>query len=354
MSWGEGHFELGCLGFALAFGVLAGRAGAQAPTVDTSVPALPGSSNSALGQSPGAGGGSLGNLPGAGGVLGGRPGPYAPKGVPTSISNPGSGPGPTELQMPVTSPQPQPVAPSSSPLYGILEVPTGPEQDGPTDGLTLDRAIDVTLERSLDLKQKFYEIPMARADILQANLRSNPVFYQDGQLLQYKSHPFNRSRPGGPQQFDTNISYPLDISHKRQARTMVAARAEKVLEAQYQDAVRNRIDDVYGAYVKALGARQTVRYAAQSVTGLQKLTTLTSDLHQKGQIPLADLNLVENKLRIARLGLRDAQATNRAAKLDLGSLMNLTVEESAAIELRGSIADPSPPLLRSRNCGRSP
>lgn len=132
--------------------------------------------------------------------------------------------------MPITGPQPQPVAPSSGPLYGSLEVPTGPEQDGPPDGLTLDRAIDVTLERSLDLRQKFFEIPMARADILQANLRSNPVFYQDGQLLQYKSLPFSRSRPGGPQQFDTNISYPLDVSHKRQARTMVAARAEKVLE----------------------------------------------------------------------------------------------------------------------------
>ena len=85
---------------------------------------------------------------------------------------------------------------------------------------------------SLDLRSKFHEIPMARADILQASLRANPVFYQDGQLLQYRA-AVQPGGPGGPQQFDTNITYPLDISHKRQARTVVAARAEKVLEASY-------------------------------------------------------------------------------------------------------------------------
>src|SRR5262249_19732339 len=125
--------------------------------------------------------------------------------------------------------------------------------------------------------------------------------------------------------------------------TMVAARAEKVLEAQFQDAVRNRINDVYGAYVAALGARQTVRYAVRSVEGYGKLVTLTRQLFERGQVPAADLNIVENKLRIADLGLRDAQATYRKARLDLGSLMNLTVQEASAMELRGTIKDLAPP-----------
>jgi len=333
--------------FVLAFCVLADRAGAQAPTVDTSVPGLPGSSTSVLGQLPGAGGGSFGNLPGAGGILGGRAGVSAPKGIPTTVTTPGSGPGPTEMQMAISSPQPQPVGPVSARFSGPLEIPSGREDDGPPDGLTLDRAIDITLERSLDLRAKFYEIPMARADILQASLRSNPVFYQDGQLLQYRgpSTEFNRAAPGGPSQFDTNITYPLDVSHKRQARTVVAGRAERILEAQYQNAVRNRIDDVFGAYVNALGARQTVRYSVKSVAGYEQLVSLTTQLHERGQVPLADLNLVENKLRIARLGSRDAKASYRKAKLDLGSLMNLKLDEIATLELRGTIDDlaPSPP-----------
>jgi outer membrane protein, heavy metal efflux system len=218
--------------FVLAHCVLAGRAAAQAPTVDTSVPGLPGANTSLLGWAPGSGGGSFLNLPGTGGILGGRPGVSTPKGIPTSVSTPGSGPGPADLQMAISAPQPAPVSPTVQPFAGTLEIVTQ-DDDGPPNGVTLDQAIDITLERSLDLRSKFYEIPMARADILQANLRSNPVFYQDGQLLQYRgtSTQFSRAAPGGPSQFDTNITYPLDISHKRQARTVVATRAEKVLEA---------------------------------------------------------------------------------------------------------------------------
>jgi cobalt-zinc-cadmium efflux system outer membrane protein len=215
--------------------------------------------------------------------------------------------------------------------------------------LTLERAIDIALERSLDLRAKFQEIPMARADTLQASLRSNPIFYQDGQLLQYRgsSTQFTRAAPGGPSQFDTNITYPLDISHKRQARTLVATRAERVLEAQFQDAVRTRIDDIYGAYVTALGARQTARYAAKSVVGLEKILSITDSLLKQGQIPLSDLNQVKIKLHTARLGRVDADTAYRKAKFALGSLMNLTNEEARSFELKGSIKDtaaPPPPL----------
>jgi len=249
------------------------------------------------------------------------------------------------MQMAISPPPPQPVGPVSARFSGTLDIPGGAEDDGPADGLTLDRAIDITLERSLDLRAKFYEIPMARADILQANLRSNPVFYQDGQLLQYRgsSTQFSRAAPGGPSQVDTNITYPLDVSHKRQARTVVAGRAERILEAQYQDAVRNRIDDVCGAYVNALGARQTVRYSLKSVDGYDRFVSLTRQLHERGQVPLADLNLAENKLRIARLGSRDAQASFRKAKLVLGSFMNLKLDEIATLELRGTVRDLAPP-----------
>jgi outer membrane protein, heavy metal efflux system len=337
----------------LAWGLLAGRAGAQAPTVDTSVPRLPGGAGSSLPPPPGSGSSALGTPPGSGGsapgsnlpgqgVLGGRPGPYAPKGVPTSVTTPGAGLGPTALQQPITAPQPQPVGPTTSSFYGTLDLPAT-EDDGPPDGLTLDMAIDVTLERSLDLRQKFVEIPMARADILQASLRANPVFYQDGQLLQYQRGEFNRSRPGGPQQFDTNITYPLDLSQKRRARARVAARAEKVLEAQYQDAVRNRIDDVYGAFVAALNARQTLRYAERSVKGLADLQEQTRKLIAGGQVTQLDLDRVENQVRVAQLGFIAAQAGYRKAKLDLGSFMNLSIEEGTSYEIRGSIdVEPAP------------
>ncbi len=149
--------------------------------------------------------------------------------------------------------------------------------------------------------------------------------------------------PGGPSQFDTNVSYPLDVSHKRQARTNVATRAERVLEALYQDAVRQRIDDIYGAYVMALAARQTVVYAKQSVTGLGELRTLAEQRYEKKYISLGELNSVRIRLRNAQLGLVDSEAAYRKAKLDLGSLMNLTSKEILSLELLGMIDDLAPP-----------
>jgi cobalt-zinc-cadmium efflux system outer membrane protein len=339
-------------GLALAsvvfHGLLGSEARAQAPTIDTSVPALPGSGASLFGFAPGSGGGSFLNLPGTGGILGGRPGVSTPKGIPTTIGTPGVGPGPADMQMAVSSPQPAPVSPTSSPYYGTLEIATQ-DDDGPPNGLTLEQAIDITLERSLDLRSKFLEIPMARADILQANLRSNPIFYQDGQLLQYKgtSTQFTRAAPGGPSQFDTNVTYPLDISHKRQARTAVATRAERVLEALYQDAVRQRIDDVYGAFVNVLAARQTYRYAKQSADRLVDITERNEKRFAKGDISQIELNQVRIRYRTAKAGLVDAEAAYRKSKRDLGSLMNLTLEEIGRLEVKGTIADvaPAPPPI---------
>ena len=267
-----------------------------------------------------------------------------PRGIPTAISSPGTGPGPTDLQAAISAPQPAPISPTVQPFAGTLEIVTQ-DDDGPPNGLTLEQAIDITLERSLDLRSKQYEIPMARADTLQANLRSNPVFYQDGQLLQYRgtSTQFSRAAPGGPSQFDTNITYPLDISRKRQARTVVATRAEKVLEALFQDAVRQRIDDIYGAFVAALAARQTVRYADASVKGLDDLLAKNERRFEQGDISEPDVNQVRIRLRTSKLALVDAEAAYRKAKLDLGAFMNLKLEEIKTLELKGTISDVSPP-----------
>ena len=119
---------------------------AQGPTVDTSVPALPGVGRLAAGQAPGSGGSSFTNLPGTAGFSVGGPGASTPKGIPTSLTTPGTGPGPTDLQMPITAPQPEPVSPTTNAALWDAGDPVGEdEDDGPPDGLTLDRAIDITL-----------------------------------------------------------------------------------------------------------------------------------------------------------------------------------------------------------------
>src|SRR5262249_12842880 len=145
-------------------------------------------------------------------------------------------------------------------------------------------------------------------------------------------------------QFDTNITYPLDVSRKRRAPTEGATRAERGLEAQYQDALPNRIDDVYGALVTAPNARQTQRYARESVRGAAELPAPDHELPEGGQATQLELDRVENQVRLARLGLVDAEAGYRKAKLDLGSLMNLPIRGGSQIKISGKIEVEAPPL----------
>ena len=98
------------------------------------------------------------------------------------------------------------------PAAGPLSIPPTEEDPGPADGLTLDQAIDLLIKENLDLRSKFFEIPQAKADILTASLRANPVFYADAQLVPYGQ--YTRDRPGGQTQYDVNISYPLDLSQQ--------------------------------------------------------------------------------------------------------------------------------------------
>ena len=100
----------------------------------------------------------------------------------------------------------------------------GPEDLGPPDGLTLDQAIEIYVHQNLNLRALALELPQARADVLTASLRANPILYADSQLVPYGS--FNRERPGGPTQYDLNISHPIDYSAQadRRGRSMPRSR----------------------------------------------------------------------------------------------------------------------------------
>lgn len=314
--------------------LISGAAKAQGPTIGADEPPLPGSDAPLLGRSPGSGGGGPRDNPGtSGNLLGGRPGASTPR-VPTSVSTPGGTSGPTDAQSGIAGPRPLPTG--RVPLYGSLEVPAEADE-GPPGGLTLDQAINRLLGENLELRAQFIEIPLAEADILTASLRANPIFYADSQLIPYGK--YTRERPGGQTQYDVNISYPLDVSHKRRARTQVAVRAKRVLEAQYQDAARRSIDNLYTAYVDALAARQNVRYARASVEGLQKVLLVTQQLYEKDQANRADVNRVKVQVDSARIGLAEAEESLRRSGRIVGGLLNLPPLESESLEVRGTIRD---------------
>jgi cobalt-zinc-cadmium efflux system outer membrane protein len=306
------------------------------------------SRESSLGASPGAGANPLGSSPGAGEpVFQGPAGSHGPRIFtdPTAQPQPGNAvQGPTALPFGTTLlPIPHlPVSPASP--FGSLALPTGEEDEGPPDGLTLDQAIARLLRDNLDLKSKSFEIPQADADILTAGLRANPILYSDVQCVPYGS--FSRARPGGQTQYDINIMYPLDVSGKRRSRTLVACRAKRVLEAQFQNAVREEIDNLYTEFIDVLASRETVREAREAVAELE-----TEPSAKNARNPQEDQRL-EVQRESAEIALTEAEELYRSDLRALGALLKLTPAEAERLRVRGSLHDRSPapltgePLLR--------
>jgi cobalt-zinc-cadmium efflux system outer membrane protein len=343
--WGRrNHGRLG-LYWILAATWLAPDVWAQGPVLQESgivtssgVGPTPGSLTSRLGATPGASGISMGLQPGRDEMLLGRIGAGVPR-VPTSVSTPGGvyqGPPPAQgMAAPQPLPVPRPL------LYGTLELPVHEAEEGPPDGLTLDQAIDLLLRQGLDLRVKSLELPQARADVLTASLRANPIFFADAQLIPYGVDSVRK--PDGPLQYDVNVSYPLDFSLKRLARKAYASRSLEVMEAQYQNEVRLAIQNLYNAYIDVLAARETVHYAQTSIKGLEDVLRAWQALYEKKTATSADVDQARADRASAAVGLLDAEEAVRQRKRTLGELLNLSPEQAERLELRGRITDIAPP-----------
>ena len=138
-------------------------------------------SSSALPESPGATGTvrSGGAPAGSQTVIPVGPGPSYPR-VARGITQPPEPFGPQSgLGIEPLSPLPE----SERPLSGSLGVARLGDLEGPPTGLTIDQAIDRVLRINLELRAQAMEISTARADVLTAGLRGNPLVYMDSALV---------------------------------------------------------------------------------------------------------------------------------------------------------------------------
>ena len=243
------------------------------------------------------------------------------------------------------TPQGRPSAPSTALGQFAFDAPLGPEFEGPPDGLTLDQAIEQLVQGSLSLQGRYLDIPQARADELTASLRTNPFFFADGQLVPYGRYS-SQNNPGGPTQYDVNITYPFDLSRKRVARMDVAAQAGGV-EAQFQDAVRLELDNLYTTYVDVLAARETMRFAQASMAAIDHALAIQEKKQDKSAEDELQADHIEIQRDAVELGMMDAEAILASAKRTLATILNLPRNTSRRMDLRSSLRDtaPDPPTV---------
>ncbi|WZP00717.1 TolC family protein [Isosphaeraceae bacterium EP7] len=230
-------------------------------------------------------------------------------------------------------------APMQGASYGELDLPADAmkAEIGPADGLTLDQSIDLLMRANLDLLALKYEIPMADADVLTASLRANPIVYADAQLVPYGR--YSNARPGGQTQYDVNITVPLDVTGKRRSRTDAAIRARRVTEAQFQDAVRMQVDNLYTVYVDVVSASETLRFSEAFLTGIGRLLEIRRSQLTAGEIVPAEVDELAARLEQAQLQVRESREALITAKRALALMLDIPRQQADSIEVRALIRD---------------
>jgi cobalt-zinc-cadmium efflux system outer membrane protein len=243
-----------------------------------------------------------------------------------------------------SEPQEGAALPRSSQKAGPVPPVEAEEGEGPEGGLTLEAAIERLLSASHDLAAKRQDIPKARADILTAGLRNNPVLFLSASQLPYQQ--YSPQRPGTPL-YDITVVQPLDVSGKHRTTIRVAQHEYQVLEARYQDAVRHEIDRLYTAYVDVLEAQALQRAALTEVALLSKLVETARQLVRQQQRPQTELTAASLRKARAEIVLQRAEVGLRRARRSLAVLLAVAPGEAETLTLRGSLHDRAlpPPCL---------
>jgi cobalt-zinc-cadmium efflux system outer membrane protein len=291
--------------------------------------------NTHLGTAPGAGGSRFAVVPRFGDPLLAKPTGDASMirrdVLSAAAASPGAQPLPGPAETLITPPRR--LAPAELPLYGALEMPTQGEE-GPPDGLTLDAAIDRLVRENFDLRTRYREIPKAQADILSAGLRGNPLIFASADNVPYGSYSPQRPGENG---YGIAIVQPVDVNHKRRVRILAAQRAKRVIEAQYQNALRLEIDNLYTAFVDVLATRETVRYLDASLSGLNEILQVADKQWRSKQISLIDVNRLTIQRDSAQIALEEANAALVKARTTLATLINIPSAAAEQLAVRGSI-----------------
>lgn len=305
----------------------------QGPSVDVEGPPGAPEGQGSLGAPIGSSGISSFNLtPGSQDrPIGGRAGPSVSR-APVGALNPSSM---KRAPEPPARFRPHSIEPANVPHYGELALPATPEAGATPGGLTLDDAIERLVGQNLNLLALRHEIDQAQADVLTASLRTNPAFYADAQLVPYGR--YSRAAPGGQTQYDVNITYPLDVSRKRRARTDSAVKAKRVTEAQFQDAVRLNIDNLYTAYVDVVAAEETLRYSRAYAEGITRLLNLNRELLKKGQITEATTDALQAQVEQAQFQVRETTHALGRTTRTLAVVLNVPRAEVATLKVQSKL-----------------
>jgi cobalt-zinc-cadmium efflux system outer membrane protein len=197
--------------------------------------------------------------------------------------------------------------------------------------LTLQRVIDLYMEKNLDLQAARYRLERTRADQIAARLRPNP-----GLTLAVENLPFSGPTPFR-RLYEISASYSetIELGGKREARERVADLTVSAAETQFEEAMRHGLAEVKRLYLDALLARYNVEVANENRATFDQLVQFNLTRFQEGAIP--ELDLIKTRLERMKVdsALRQADLQYRQASIRLLEKLGETAYPRA--DVRGDL-----------------
>jgi len=190
--------------------------------------------------------------------------------------------------------------------------------------LTLDDAVRAALDHNLTLVAERYLVSIARARVVTAKLRPNPVLTFNAMLPDATVFAENIS----PREQVFRADVLIEGGAKRERRIEVADAAQSVAELQLLNTMRSIALDVESAFVDVVLAKENVALARGSLQALDALVQVNLQRVRTGD--LAQVELARSRLAALqfRNDVRQQQSKLTIAQNRLKTLVGRTVVES--------------------------
>jgi cobalt-zinc-cadmium efflux system outer membrane protein len=206
--------------------------------------------------------------------------------------------------------------------------------------LTERHAIDLFMEKNLEVSANKYNIEVNKAEELTAGLWANPSILIDTQLNPF-GKDWNQKNAGGPTQQDITLTVPIDINGNHRQAVKVARLATKSSEAEFQAFMRENLYGMLDTLYKVQRLEREHELLQEKVQILDKLIiTLEKRIGSASNQPLlqsrAKLANEDVKIEIQQNLIEQQTEEN---KLRTYLLLGLDEEIKLNINLKTHYAD---------------
>ena len=207
----------------------------------------------------------------------------------------------------------------------LINLPAVGQQ--PVAIFNLQNAVDLYMEKNLDLQAARFRLERTRADQIVSLLRPNP-----GLTIAAENIPISGpSLPGRLYEVSATYSETIELGGKRELRGRVADLTVSTAEAQFEDTMMRGLAEIKRLYYGALLARYYVEIANENRQTFQQLAQFNLTRFEEGAI--AEIDLI--KVRLERMKVdsiqRQAELNYRQAGIRLLEKLGETVYSKSEI-----------------------